>query len=180
MFKFLSIFRYYFTLHGLSVTHFSVTLSRLSAVRLIATFNTAGLEFAMSVCMMMQICGLYCCVVEPNGTAVHPRRIVFCREFIVTTFAIADRLVTFLRICEHTISFSFCFQFSFFIWRRVITNDFGLNVVEFHVRTIKYQTFLHNCSAATGWTAKFQEIEIPKYLIAIILDRTDSPHYFYV
>jgi len=94
MFKFLSLFRYYFTLHGLLFTHFSVTLSRfLSAVRLIATFNIAGLEFAMSVWMMMQICGLYRCVVEPSGTAVHPRRIVFCREF-VTTFAIADRLVT--------------------------------------------------------------------------------------
>ena len=65
----------------------------LSVVCLIATFNIAGLEFAMSVWMMMQICGLYCCVAEPSGTRAYQRRILFCREFIVTTFAIVDRLL---------------------------------------------------------------------------------------
>jgi len=95
MFKFLSLFRYYFSLHGLSVTHFSVNMSIfLFVVCLIATFNIAGLEFAMSVWMMMQICGPYRCVAGPNGTAVYPRRILLCREFIVTTFVIADPLVT--------------------------------------------------------------------------------------
>jgi len=66
----------------------------LSVVCLIAAFNITGLEFAVSVWMMMQICGLHCCVAEPSGTAVHPRRTVFCREVIVTTVAIADRVVT--------------------------------------------------------------------------------------
>jgi hypothetical protein len=66
----------------------------LSVVCLIVTFNFAVLEFAMSVWMMMQICGLFRCVAEPSGTAVDPRRILFCREFIVTTFPFADRLVT--------------------------------------------------------------------------------------
>jgi hypothetical protein len=65
----------------------------LSVVYFIAMFNIAGLEFAMSVWMVMQICGMYRCVAEPNGTALHPRRIVFCREFVVITFVIADRLV---------------------------------------------------------------------------------------
>jgi hypothetical protein len=65
----------------------------LSVVSLIATFNIARLEFAMSVGMMMQICGLCRCVAEPSGTTVYPRRILFCRKFIFTTFAIVDRLV---------------------------------------------------------------------------------------
>jgi hypothetical protein len=44
--------------------------------------------------MTVQICGLYRCVAEPSGTEVHPRRIVFCHEFIVTIFVIADGLET--------------------------------------------------------------------------------------
>jgi hypothetical protein len=66
----------------------------LSVLRLIATFNIAGLEFAMSVWKIMQICGLYRCVAELSDTAVYPRRICFRREFVVTIFAITDLLVT--------------------------------------------------------------------------------------
>jgi hypothetical protein len=111
VFKFLSLFGYYFSVHGLLVTHFSVNMSHfLSVVCIITAFNIAGLEFAMSVWMMMKICGLYRCVAEPSGTAaqpysgtavqrhsgtaVYPRRNVFCRQFIFTIFVIGDGLVT--------------------------------------------------------------------------------------
>lgn len=196
MLKFLSIFRYYFTLHGLSVARFSVTLSRfLSAVRLIVMFKIAGLNFRCLYRWRCKIVGciavslwavLLCCWAQRHSGASQKNCVlsrVYCynmrhrRPSCNKSYARYFYELVNILFLFHSV---FNFQFSFFVWRRVITNYFGLNVVGFNVRiTTKYPKSLHNCSAATGWTANFQEIEIPKYLIAIILDRTGSPHYFY-